>query len=213
MNTKKASPPYQMIIDHYETCLENHGDNNLGVDWPDKCDAATRYQVMLDIVKGSDRETIIDFGCGAGHLLEYIQTHNMKNIDYIGLDISPKFIALCRRKWPHHDFIQQDVLEKSDTIPEADYIVMNGVFTEKCTLPNQVMFSYMQRVIKLMWPKTRKGLAVNVMSTNVDWKRKDLFHLSKRDFSKFLTAEISPNFLFREDYGLYEYTAYVHRDV
>ena len=199
MNTKKASPPYQMIIDHYETCLENHGDNNLGVDWPDKRDAATRYRVMLDIVKGSDNETIIDFGCGAGHLLEYIQSHNIKNIDYIGLDISLKFIALCRNKWPHHNFIQEDVLNNSDTIPEADYIIMNGVFTEKRILPNKYMFLYMQRVIKLMWSKARKGLAVNVMSTNVDWQRKDLFHLSKRDFSKFLRAfsrllEAFPNF-------------------
>ena len=82
MNTKKASPPYQMIIDHYETCLENHGDNNLGVDWPDKRDAATRYRVMLDIVKGSDNETIIDFGCGAGHLLEYIQALLMPKMLY-----------------------------------------------------------------------------------------------------------------------------------
>ena len=212
MSAKNASPPYQTIVDHYESCLEIHGDNNLGVDWPNKVDAKTRYRVMLDIVKGCNAETLLDFGCGAGHFLEYIVTENIKNIDYVGLDISAKFIALCRQKWPYHKFIEVDVLKKSDAVPEIDYVIMNGVFTEKCNLSHSEMFLYMQEVITVMWSKTRKGIAVNAMSTNVDWKRKDLFHLSKIDFSKFLTAKISKNFLFREDYGLYEFTTYIRKD-
>lgn len=29
---------YRSIVDHYEACLEKHGDSHLGVDWPNPKD-------------------------------------------------------------------------------------------------------------------------------------------------------------------------------
>jgi hypothetical protein len=45
----------------------------------------------------------------------------------------------------------------------------------------------------------------------VDWERDDLFHVSFDVMAKFLTAELTRNFIFRQDYGLYEYTVYAYR--
>jgi hypothetical protein len=38
-----------------------------------------------------------------------------------------------------------------------------------------------------------------------------LFHLPFDTLASFLTSELTRNFVFRNDYGLYEYTAYVYR--
>jgi len=46
---------YLAIVSHYESCLERHGDTHLGVDWPEKKDAETRYRVMLDVIKREDQ--------------------------------------------------------------------------------------------------------------------------------------------------------------
>ena len=67
---------YLNIVSHYESCLEQHGDTHLGVDWPKPEDVEKRYRVMLDVVKSEPQDrkvTLLDFGCGAAHLNEYIR--------------------------------------------------------------------------------------------------------------------------------------------
>ena len=47
------SKGYLSIVAHYERCLEKHGDTYLGVDWPNREDADTRYEVMLEVINPS----------------------------------------------------------------------------------------------------------------------------------------------------------------
>ena len=37
---------YDVIYKHYERCLEKYGDNNLGVDWPNKEDVNKRNAII-----------------------------------------------------------------------------------------------------------------------------------------------------------------------
>ena len=65
---------YMDIVSHYEECLKKFGDSHKGVDWPEKKDVETRYDVMLELIKSDDKSkvSLLDFGCGASHLYEYI---------------------------------------------------------------------------------------------------------------------------------------------
>ena len=65
------------IIKHYEKCLEIHGNNSKGVDWPNENDANKRYSVMLQSIAWDGRQfpderkiTLLDYGCGLGHFLD-----------------------------------------------------------------------------------------------------------------------------------------------
>ncbi|MEY2431400.1 MAG: hypothetical protein QOC92_1125, partial [Acidimicrobiaceae bacterium] len=89
---------------------------------------------------------------------------------------------------------------------------MSGVFTEKRELAWEEMLDYFKRVLRKVFALVDHGLAFNVMSKHVDWERDDLFHLPFDVLADFLTKEVSRNFVIRDDYGLYEYTAYVYRD-
>ena len=204
---------YSEIVAHYEACLARFGDTHRGVDWPNAHDAEKRYRVMLEVIRPSSQKptSLLDFGCGVGHLLEYLRNQEWKGIDYIGLDMSPKFVDLCRQKFPSDQFLCADVLQGECSLPEVDYVVMNGVFTEKRSLPFDEMFDYFREVLRRVYPLARRGIAFNVMSRHVDWEREDLFHLPFDVLAAFLRAEISRNYQFRADYGLYEYTAYVYR--
>lgn len=208
---------YKSIIEHYESCLEKHGDSNLGVDWPNLNDVDKRYRVMLEIIdltKGlgpKENISLLDFGCGAGHLKDYLNKNNLKFIQYSGLDISPKFIDLCRSKFKGTEFFVADILEEEDTIGNYDYIIMNGVFTEKRDLSFEEMWDYFMEMILKVYNKCNKGIAFNVMSKNVDWERDDLFHLSHDKLSGFLIKNLTRNYVIRNDYGLYEYTTYVYK--
>lgn len=204
---------YTTIIEHYEKCLARHGDTHLGVDWPNQQDADTRYRVMLEVVReDASGLSLLDFGCGASQLYPYMVGSRFAPLLYSGLDASPAFCELSRSKFPHNDYVCLDVLEAPEQLKEFDYVVMNGVFTEKRELSFDEMFEYFKRVLRVVFAKARRGLAFNVMSKAVDWERDDLFHLPADALITFLTGDLSRNFVIRNDYGLYEYTVYIYKE-
>lgn len=203
---------YLDIIAHYESCLIKHGDTHLGVDWPNQKDVETRYQVMLDLVlTRPGMQTVLDFGCGAAHLYEFIQSKGVPGLQYFGLDISAKFIQLCREKYPGVTFYQLDILKNPDILPVFDYILMNGVFTEKRTLSFEDMWDYFKVMVTSAFYRAEVGMAFNVMSKHVDWERGDLFHVPFDLMASFLGRSVTRDFVFRADYGLYEYTVYLYK--
>ena len=97
LSSRSAAPKkYVEIVEHYEACLAKYGDTHLGVDWPKVEDAETRYRVMLEVIRlpRSPVVKLIDFGCGASHLYEHILATGVGGIEYMGLDLSPKFVEL-----------------------------------------------------------------------------------------------------------------------
>ncbi|MDR0271727.1 MAG: class I SAM-dependent methyltransferase [Clostridiales bacterium] len=200
---------YLEIVNHYEQCLKEHGDNHKGVDWPNLDDALKRYRVMLELIKPNDfAVTLLDVGCGTAMFNEYLQNNNQAI--YSGLDISNEFIKISKQKFPQNTFYEMDILDDPFILPNFDYIVMNGVFTEKQNLSFEEMFSYFRNFVMRIFPKSNIGIAFNVMSKAVDWERDDLFHLSADELISFVTKELSRNFIIRNDYGLYEYTMYLY---
>lgn len=204
---------YLKIVEHYETCLARFGDCHLGVDWQNERDADKRYQVMLDILPRSRKEyvTLLDFGCGTSALYDYVKKKDIDFIIYSGLDISPAFTKISKSKYPGLDFFTLDILEPDVCLPSFDYIVLNGVFTEKLSLSFNEMFNYFCSMISKLFPLCIKGMAFNVRSSHVDETHPDLFHLPMDTLVSFLTRNISKSFVIRNDYNLEEYTVYLYR--
>jgi hypothetical protein len=206
---------YESIVRECERSLEKHGDTFRGVGWTKKKEyAELRYKVMLEGIKDSFGKPVklLDFGCGAAHLYEYIQSANVSGIDYSGLDLSTKFLELCRRKFPALKFYQADLLQPGRSIPQYDFIVLNGLFNFKGQTAFEDMKHYFENLLVHVWRFARLGMTFNVMSKYLDWERDDLFHLGFDDVARFLDSRISRHFTIRHDYGLFEYTVYVYRE-
>ena len=204
---------YLNIVDHYEQCLEKYGDTHKGVDWPNAEDQIKRFKVMLDVIKDKNKNcSVLDFGCGTAALLDYLHTSQNSKVTYSGLEISSKFARVAKSKYPQNEILTVDILTNPESVPEYDYIVMNGVFTEKRDLSYEEMFSYFSKVITTVFSKAKFGIAFNVMSKNVDWERDDLFHVSKDELEKFMSKQLTRNIVFRADYKLFEYTVYLYKD-
>ncbi len=202
---------YHDIVRHYEKCFEAHGDTSQGVDWPNHEDALTRYRVMSEALNFLPVTTLLDFGCGLAHFHDYLNKDIRLNVKYAGLELSDKMVEACRDKKPDIDFYSNDIVRDGWLIPQFDFTVMNGVFTEKLTLDSDQMFDYMTKLIKIVFDNSKVGLAFNVMSAQVDWERDDLFHLSLDKLAWFIKDDLSRKFVIRNDYGLYEYTVYVFK--
>lgn len=207
------SDKYLSIIRHYEDCLSKYGDSHKGVDWPNLNDALKRYQIMLESIKNnvSHPISLLDFGCGASHFYEYIISQNRNDLSYIGLEISKDFFNLSKSKFKQNHYIYGDVLKNPEIIPNVDYAIFNGVFTEKRDLTFDEMENYFHEILIQVFKRVRNGISFNLMSKSVDWEREDLFHYPLDRLSNFLCHKISRNFIIRNDYGLYEYSTYVYK--
>ncbi len=213
----QSTPPtddYLCIAEHYERCLHAHGATPRGVDWPDADDLKTRFGVMLAAMPPSlNQPCLLDIGCGPGLLLDYLsERQRLDCYDYLGIDISALMVNEAHRRWPQYAFQQRDILREPLPPESADLVIMNGVLTEKVSLSQQAMLDFAQAIIKSSFRLTRHVLAFNVMSVHVDWQRDELFYWPFDELARFLKSEVSRHFLFRADYGLYEYTVYVYRN-
>jgi len=208
-------PSYLTLQEHYERKLREHGDNHRGVDWPNRPDAEKRYDVMLDMIGSTaSQASLLDIRCGLAHLYDWIVEKRWDtHLTYEGLDISPAFITACRRKHPQIRFHELDILAPDSVLSarQYDYVVLNGVFTEKLAMSHAEMSSFFQRMLATAFEFVRKGVAFNVMSKHVDWERDDLFHLPFDEMAGFVTRNLTRNFVIRNDYGLFEYTVYLYR--
>lgn len=202
------------IVEHYERCFARHGRTPQGVDWPNQPDLEQRFDVMLDVAAGASRPaTLLDLGCGPGLLVDYLQARGrMDEFHYRGIDLSAPMIASARAAWPGLSFDIRDILADPLPADSVDFVIMNGVLTERRDLSRAAMIDFAEALLAAAFRLARRGIAFNVMSRHVDWERDDLFHWGFDEVAAFARARLSRHLAFRADYGLYEFTTYVFRD-
>jgi SAM-dependent methyltransferase len=210
-----TSPAPQYIISAAcEEDLIKYGDSFRGVGYTKSPEeAAERYALMLGVVREHAAPvTILDLGCGLGHLLDFIESHaDYRHLRYAGLDISSMYLNAARARHPQHEFILMDVLEDDEQLPVFDYVVLNGIFNYRGAIERSDMVRYWQQLTTTAYRHCRLGMAFNVMSTLVDWEREDLFHVPFDTMAAFVGKHLSRHFVIRHDYQAYEYTTYVYR--
>jgi SAM-dependent methyltransferase len=210
---------YLKIAQHYNDCFKKHGDNHLGVDWPKLEDTLIRHEIMWEMLKNKHKYSLLDFGCGLGHFYQFLKGKEEHwNFSYFGLDINPEMIKECKEKFPECKFDSFDINNEDSgefqfyQLQKFDYIICNGVFTIKKDLAQEEMMFYMLDVLDKLWKKCKRGLTFNTMSTNVDWKRDDLFHVDLGEMSWIIKDRYTSNFEVKHGYGgLYEQTFYLYK--
>ena len=206
-------PVFNNIVEHYEACMTRHGGGARAVDWKSEADASIRYDIMLDLVRPSGHPiTLLDFGCGLGHFKDHLIKRDANQIAYVGLDVSPQFAAAARLRHPEATIHCCDILTDRSSLPQFDYVVMNGIFTRRHDLSQEAMTSYMHDLVWCAFDLARIGLAFNVMSEVVDWEVELLFHAKMSDVAQFVGNRLSKHFILRNDYNLHETTCYVYRE-
>ena len=201
---------------HYERCLARAGATPGGVDWPNGPDLEERFNVQLQVLRAvpaaAALPTLLDLGCGPGLLLDYLATTGgAAAVDYQGIDISPAMIELGRQRWPGKRFEARDIV--ADPLPpdSVDVVIMNGVLTERQSIPRERMVMMAEALLRAAFRAARFGITFNVMSRHVDWERDELFHWSFDEVAAFLKRDLTRHFAFRADYGLYEFTVFAWR--
>lgn len=207
------TPEYPPLVEACEALFERHGDTYEGMGWT-KSQANTdlRYDVMLGVLRDITAPvSLLDYGCGTGHLLGRLRQRRFTGVEYTGFDASPTFIEAARAKFPGVPFHCGDMLNGDVEPGEYDYVVMNGLFTYRGPLSFGEMVERWRRLVTAAMERARVGVVFNVTSPYVDWERDDLFHVPIDILTDFVAASPCPSFVVRHDYGLYESTVYAYR--
>lgn len=196
MNFDKINEFYDSFLDSVGRELED--PNSVG--WSDKHNQRTRFYILLSIgVEIGD--SILDYGCGLGHLYDDLRNYRLHGNEYLGIDINPKYIKAAQQRNVFQEtanFQEGDIYDITDNY---DYVLASGVFTLLRT-KGEILTA-----IAHMYTIANKGIAFNMLSDQFDgggilntFSPTDIYNeLSKL----YPNVELVTDYLGTEDFTIY----------
>lgn len=194
----------EYILSFFDKNLHLHGDRPEALRWSAQ-GQRLHYRSMLDI-GAIDGSKILDFGCGKGDFLQYLEERGLKT-DYMGCDINAHLISLAKKKYPSGRFTVFDI-DKDVLAEEFDYIFLCGVFNLEVSGLDYII----RETLSKLFPHCRKGLAFNALSCLNPRKDFELHYTSPGDIFNFVAENLSPYVSLRHDRMLYDFTLFVYRE-
>ena len=196
---------------HYGELVRRHGDSAESAQYADRETQERRMEVLAEIGVAKHSK-VLDFGCGTGQLLSFLQRSLGYEGEYVGYDISPEAIELARSTHPAGRFEVRNILEQ-EAEEKFDYILVSGVFNNLIS-DNRAFFEAISR--RLM-AQADAGYAFNMLSGFVDYFDDGLYYEDPLHAFRFCKEQLSPLVTLRHDYAVrpgsipFEFTIYVHR--
>lgn len=192
---------------HYQQLYRQHGDSVEAAQWSSRETQERRFEFLarIDVLEG---RSVLDFGCGSGHLASWLQARGT-TVRYTGVDLVEELLAAGRAKHPQHRFCSFD-----DVAHERfDYVLISGVFNNR--RPGNRRF--WQDTVRRLFAMSERGLAFNLLNRYVDYRDAGLFYEAPETVFRFIKREVSPLVTVRNDYEIkpgvvpFEFTTYVYR--
>ena len=190
----------------YEDAYKEHGDSPSSLLTP-KGKNEIRFEALKPFLKNG--KSILDYGCGLGYLLPFIQSQK-GDIDYHGVDIIPDFIKANKLKYPHGKFsliTETEVIKKN-----YDIVFSSGVFNLKNYEDDSASRNYAFEKIKDLFEITKEVFVCDFLSKLVDFEQEGAQHFSIDEISNFCSKNLSKRFQIRHDLLPYEFTLVVWKE-
>jgi SAM-dependent methyltransferase len=200
------------LQEYYTKCFAEHGPSPRGVDWHNWQSLALHYDKMLAVIEPGVTQgsvALLDVGCGFGGLLDHAKSKGIR-LDYTGIDIVPAMIEHGRKRHPDATFASTSIFDFAPA-KSFDYVVCNGVLTEKLDVSIAEFDVFARRLISRMFELAGRAIAFNLMTTHVNFTAPNLFYKNPLEMIAFCAAELSPKFAVDHAYPHYDYTMYVYR--
>jgi SAM-dependent methyltransferase len=205
----------QRKLDEYFTeKLETFGATAKGVDYNGEQAQQIRFAELVKIIESVRPFSLIDYGCGYGAMFEFLQRRGWQ-FDYYGVDQIEKMVIAGRTKY--EGFPNVHFTRDERELPVADYLVAAGIFNIKLDAPYEEWQEFICRTLRRMNTLCSKGFSFNMLTKYSDAdrmaQRPDLFYGDPLVFFDVCKREFSRNVALLHDYGLYDFTILVRKDV
>jgi len=201
---------YQNINNYYTNKVITHGTTPKGVDWNGEESQFIRFAQLSKIIS-QDNFSINDIGCGYGKYTEYL-AQNYNNCIYNGYDLSSEMIENAKQLYPNFNFL---TIKKLQEIGQSDYSIASGIFSVKMEHNEAEWLSYILSTIEQMDEKSMKGFSFNMLTkySDKEYMRDDLYYADPLFIFDYCKRNFSKEVALLHDYGLYEFTILVRKDI
>lgn len=201
------------IKNYYEFYLKKYKKGHKAVNWKSQKTQEIRFEKITELqnLKGS---SILDVGCGLGHLKKYIEKKKIKCF-YKGIDISELMIksAIKYNNNKTKNFFVIDILNQKEKLNFliSDYVINCGLFTVKANYSNKQWWNFIKKMLLKMFSLSKKCIVFNLLTDNVDYKDKHLFYASQKQIMKFIKNNLSEKVVCKRNPQVWENVYYVYK--
>ena len=195
--------------DYYNRKIKEFGADSKGVDWNGPESHFLRFKQLAKII--SDNEfSLLDYGCGYGALVDYLDTTNSK-FRYTGYDIAEEMIKAGTKKYLTRAGVR--LTGEFESIGIHDYCISNGLFNVKLDADETEWKKYIIDTLDKMDRLCEKGFSFNLLTSYSDAERmKDyLFYAEPARMFNHCKVAYSKHIALLHDYPLYEFTILVKK--
>ena len=197
---------------YYSGKIAEHGPTARGVDWNDQASQEVRFEQLLKLCHLETPFTINDYGCGYGALALYLAERRIL-FRYTGFDISERMLEQARDLLDGVDecrFVTAD--EQLETV---DYTVASGIFNVRLDAADDAWERHVFATLERLDQLSTRGFAFNMLTSYSDPERMrpDLYYADPRAIFDHCKRTFSRWVALLHDYGLYEFTILVRKEV
>lgn len=197
------------LHDHYQSTFVSNGETAKGVDWRDKETMELRFQKMFEIKCDDKVSSWLDVGCGYGGFGLWLH-EKARQDHYSGVEVVSELADSAIKKFDKSSILKGDFLELE--IPKKfDYVICNGILTQKLSNSLLEMDQYSFKLIEKMFAIAEKGIAFNIMSSYVNFFAPNLYYKNPAEVFVNCASRFGSKIKIDQSYGLYEFTTYIYK--
>lgn len=183
----------------YKAAFEQHGESSKALHWTSYKSVAARYRQLVNDLE-LDNKSILDAGCGMGDLLPYIYAKTT-NFQYLGVDITPEFINIAKRRYYGHEFQVADPFGGEFT-KRFDVIVSSGVLNSN--KPNWL--EERKRMIRQLFELSNEAVSFNMAGGLMESSEaKNIAYANSADIFDFCST-LTSKLILRNHYHTRDFT-------
>ena len=194
--------------------LETHGATAKGVDYNSPQAQEIRFEQLTKVINPTQSFSVIDYGCGYGALFDFLHSKHWQ-FEYYGIDLIENMVIAGYETHKNHPNARFTTDEQE--VPVADYLLAGGIFNVKMDSPYDEWQDYTVRTLHRMDALCCQGFSFDMLTKYSEAERmvqrSDLFFADPLFFFDYCKRHFSRNIALLHDYGIYDFTILVRKDM
>ncbi len=200
------------VQEFFRQKLQDCGSTPQGLDYNSQEAMDIRFDQLLKIIEDPKKAfSIIDYGCGYGALIDYMQKKHLR-FEFYGIDYVEEMVQAGIKNHPDRQDCHWTTRE--DELPFADYLIAGSIFNKKLEATDEEWKTIVSETLHKMDSHCKKGFSFNMLTkySDADRMRNDLYYADPCFYLDFCKTHFSTNIALLHDYQLYDFTLLIRKD-